>query len=263
MHAEGPGLLLPVSHLRPPYTALEGLPSLSALRVLKPVPGSLLAMHAADAGAAWPQLREWVPQLRAAFPTVPVVLCLDGPIGAQAVQLAHRSARLHVRAVLVDGEPAAETLRDCLTRPIALAEDVEEWVTLRGLRMNSEMARMVRRIVEMAPCFTEVTCLLRSLGESESTVRGWFRARALPPPGHWLAASRALRAALRLQAEPGTSLMTVAVEAGYSDHSALSRQVNQLFGMRPGGIRGTLGWEWLLERWLVRHRCQAASPPRL
>jgi AraC-like DNA-binding protein len=47
-------------------------------------------------------------------------------------------------------------------------------------------------------------------------------------------------------------LLTVAVEGGYSDHSSLSRQSLRLFGVRPGAIRPTLGWEWLLDRWLRR-----------
>ena len=64
--------------------------------------------------------------------------------------------------------------------------------------------------------------------------------------------AEALRAALRLQAHAGASLMVLAVECGYSDHSSLSRQCLRLFGVRPGAIRGTLGWEWLLDRWLRR-----------
>ena len=60
------------------------------------------------------------------------------------------------------------------------------------------------------------------------------------------------RASLRLQADQRVPLLTVAVECGYSDHSSLSRQCLRLFGVRPGAIRPTLGWEWLLDRWLRR-----------
>jgi AraC-like DNA-binding protein len=263
MYADGLGLPLSVAHLRPPYTGLEPLPGIRALRALKPTPASLLAVQVADPSAAWPSLREWVPRLRASFPAVPVVLRFAGTPAAESVHLAFFAAHLRVRAVLVEDEPVAETLRCRLTRPAALGTDVEEWLELRGLRVNAEMSRLVRRIVDRAPRFTEVTGLLRSLGESDSTVRAWFHARALPPPGQWLAAARALHAALRLQAEPRTSMLTVAVEAGYSDHSTLSRQVQNLFGVRPGRIRGTLGWEWLLERWLARGNCEMAPSPPL
>ena len=53
-------------------------------------------------------------------------------------------------------------------------------------------------------------------------------------------------------AEEKSPLLTLAVECGYSDHSSLSRQSLRLFGARPGVIRRTLGWEWLMHRWLTR-----------
>jgi AraC-like DNA-binding protein len=61
-------------------------------------------------------------------------------------------------------------------------------------------------------------------------------------------------AALRLQAARREPLLTVAVECGYSDHSSLSRQSLRLFGVRPGAIRDTLGWEWLMDRWMRRSK---------
>ena len=64
--------------------------------------------------------------------------------------------------------------------------------------------------------------------------------------------AHATRAALRMQAEPAAPLLALAVECGYSDHSSLSRQCLRLFGVRPGRIRGMLGWEWLMDRWLKR-----------
>jgi AraC-like DNA-binding protein len=41
------------------------------------------------------------------------------------------------------------------------------------------------------------------------------------------------------------------MELGYSDHSALSHQLRRLFGMSASQVRGLLGWEWLLDRWLA------------
>ena len=111
---------------------------------------------------------------------------------------------------------------------------------------------MIGLIVRLAPGFTEVSALLSTLGHAERTVRTWFRRAGVPGPGKWLAAAHAVHAALRLQAEESVPLLTIAVECGYSDHSSLSRQSLRLFGVRPGVIRRTLGWEWLLDRWLRR-----------
>jgi hypothetical protein len=47
---------------------------------------------------------------------------------------------------------------------------------------------------------------------------------------------------------------------GYSDHSALSHQLRRLFGMRTEVIRRNLGWEWLLDAWLVRWSTCVAAP---
>jgi len=112
--------------------------------------------------------------------------------------------------------------------------------------------QLIGVIVRLSPRFTEVGALLGDMGHAERTVRTWFRRAGVPGPGKWLAVAHAVRAALRLQAEDGAPLLTLAVECGYSDHSSLSRQSLRLFGVRPGAIRRTLGWEWLLDRWLRR-----------
>ena len=74
--------------------------------------------------------------------------------------------------------------------------------------------------------------------------------RLLPTPSRWYQAARALHTVLRIQSEPRTSLLRIAHELGYADHSALSQLVYRSFRVRPGTIRGTLGWEWLMHRWL-------------
>jgi hypothetical protein len=68
-----------------------------------------------------------------------------------------------------------------------------------------------------------------------------------------------VHAALWLQRTPSTPLLAVAMRLGYCDHSALSHQLRRLFGMRTGIIRRSLGWEWLLDAWLVR---RSADAPR-
>src|SRR5690606_20083178 len=101
-----------------------------------------------------------------------------------------------------------------------------------------------------APRFTEVGQLLQSMGAAESSTRFRFRKKGLPAPSRWLQAARGLHAALRIQLEPEKSILAHACALGYADHSALCHQMKRMFGTTPAAVRGTLGWEWLLERWV-------------
>lgn len=242
---------LDLSCVPPPYARLEPLPASG--RSFTPPRASLLAVTVHDRATAVPCLKEWVPRLRAAHPAVPLVLVLPGALCAEAVHLAQVASQLRVRAVLVEREPVADTLRRRLTQPVDLPGDVEEWLLLRRATLPPDLTRVIRALFQHAHLHRELSELLRALGECTSTVRAWFRARALPPPADWLAAAHALPAVMRLQREPHTPLLTIAVEGGYSDQSGFSRQVHHLFGARPGQLRGTLGWEWLLDGWLARH----------
>ena len=159
---------------------------------------------------------------------------------------------LRIRAVVFEGEPPRPTLRRTLTDPIAFAEDLPAWLGLRAPGLPAPVVALVTELVLLAPRYGEVSALLGSLGHAERTVRTWFRRAGIPGPGKWLAVAHATRAALRMQAEPTAPLLALAVECGYSDHSSLSRQCLRLFGVRPGRIRGLLGWEWLVDRWLGR-----------
>lgn len=237
--------------LKPPYVEFEEVPDPEALASDALPLGSLLALEIAD-GVPWDAVAQAVPRLRARFPAAPVVLRVRRGVSADHAELARRSGELHVRALLYEDEPPRETLQPALTDPATLPEEVLEWLSVRGVRSPPALCRLIAEIFRQAPSHARLRSLLRSLGRPERTVRSWFRRAGLPGPGAWLAAAHATYAALRLQRERQTSLLTIAVECGYSDHSSLSRQAVRLFGARPGEIRQTLGWEGLLDRWLGR-----------
>lgn len=71
----------------------------------------------------------------------------------------------------------------------------------------------------------------------------------------WIRAGRALRSALMLQVEgfngPGASDLHVAHSVGYADGRSMNRALRRLFGVSGNEIRGTVGWEWLLWRFLT------------
>lgn len=236
----------------PPYEQFEAVPDLSALAPEHLQDAALLAVSVSSPEDAWGEVAELVPRLRSRFPAAPVVLRVGRAADASDAELERRAAELRVRAVIYEGEPPGPRLRRRLSQPVNLSDDLVEWLPLRLPGLPPAIVELVGTIVERSPRFAEVGALLESVGRAERTVRTWFRRAGIPGPGKWLAAAHAVRCALRLQAEESVPLLALAVECGYSDHSSLSRQSLRLFGIRPGAIRKTLGWEWLVDRWLGR-----------
>jgi AraC-like DNA-binding protein len=183
-----------------------------------------------------------------------VIIELASPVTPDAIHLARRAAFLHVRAVVLDAEPLADTLRRIIPRPVDLAAEILDWLPLRDVVLPPACVPIIREILRRALAHASIADLLRELGESEHAMRKRLRACALPAPVAWWALARALCAALRLQSLPRKSLSDIALTCGYSEHSTLSRQMIRLFDLRPSAVRELLGWEPLADRWLARWR---------
>ena len=212
------------------------------------VPGSVVGLRL-DCGADWMTLEPAVRQLRNRLPASPLIL-LCSSTSDGALRLSTRAARAGVRAVLMDGTPLADGLRLALTCPDTLAEDVVDWLALRRLRLSPMVATLLREIFAKAPSYPDLAALLSGVGMAESSARFRLHKRLLPTPSRWFQAARALHTVLRVQAEPATCLLRIAHDLGYADHSALSQLIYRAFRVRPGAVRGTLGWEWLMHRWI-------------
>ena len=239
----------PILHLRPPYTpGVTGI-MVREVDVHKIVPGSVLAIHVNARSVDWSACSGVIRRLRHRLPGVPVVLSL-GPEIADGLQLAAQAARSSVRAVVAGNAPLGEALRRPLTSVDTLGPDVVDWLPLFGLRLSPTLNHLIAQIFGDAPRFTEIGALLRQVGAAESSTRFRFRKKGLPAPSRWLQAARAVHAALRIQFEPEKSILAHACALGYADHSALCHQMKRVFGTTPASIRPTLGWEWLLERWV-------------
>ena len=241
-----------VFRLAPPYERVETVPDVGVLAPDELPDATVLGVHLASPAEVWGEAALLVARLRVGFPAAAVVLRLGSAPEARDPAWARRAGAMGVRAVLLDDEAPLPRLRHALTDPTNLAEEVERWLPSRLPRLPPAVGHLVAVIFREAPSGWEVGKLLLERGHPERTVRTWFQRAGVPGPGKWLAVAHAVRAALRLQAYSGASLLALAVECGYSDHSSLSRQCLRLFGVRPGAIRGTLGWEWLLDRWLRR-----------
>lgn len=235
----------------PPYLEITQLPP-AAGRLGR---GCLLLMEVGCLAEEWDSIVADVAAARARHPTAPLILRVP-EITAEALRLAHRAARLGVRAIVGRDEPLATVLRPILTEPDDLPRDLLAYVEERGHPLSPQLSSLVCEIVEMAPRHARLGSLLEALGHSERTVRHRFQQGSAPGPRGWHRGARALHAALRLQADPLVRLVDLAVDVGYCDHSGLTRQLTRSFGVTPAGIRGTLGWEWLADRWLAREiRC--------
>lgn len=234
--------------IRPPYRKLELHPSFRALERHAHAPGSIAGIRIRS-GTEWSRVQPLVASLRSSLPDAAIVLLLPGGSGVD-LMLSARAARGGVRAVLVEEEGMQERLRTALTCRDSLAEDVVEWLGLRRLRLSPTVASLLREIFTHAPGHPDLTTLLAGVGMAESSARFRLHKRLLPTPSRWFQVARALHCALRVQAEPRTSLLHIAHEFGFADHSALSQLIFRAFQVRPGVVRGTLGWEWLMHRWI-------------
>ena len=130
-----------------------------------------------------------------------------------------------------------------------------DYLMWRGVNVDMETRRLVRRTVELSFELRSVTALARSMYLSRRALGRHFLSRGLPVPSHWLHFSRVLRVALRLQ-DSSEDLLSAAYEFGYADGFAFSNQMHRLTGIRPSDARRCLGWEWILEAWL---RTEAAA----
>ncbi|HEX2081297.1 MAG TPA: helix-turn-helix domain-containing protein [Longimicrobium sp.] len=243
-------------HAHPPYTHLHAMrPGRAAIPAA--CFGSVFAMplgagrdEAADASLL---------RLRAGL-SGPLVALVRPTTHHETLRVARRAGALWLRAVLLEGEPIYEALRPALADPAALHDQVSEWLALRGVPLSPRLQFLVREIFLRAPAHPELSTLLRAVGEPEGGARTRLRKKRLPVPHRWHQAARALHATLRIQADGDRTVLEIALELGYSSDSALSRQLVTVFGLRPGQLRGTLGWEWLLERWMARAGYPHPSP---
>lgn len=147
-------------------------------------------------------------------------------------------------------DPSPLDLQALLARqPGDLPGAVVEYLGWRGLVLDMDLRRTVRRILELSVELKTVSGLARGLYMSRRALGRRFLREGLPVPSHWLQFGRVLRAALRMQM-PGTTLMSVAYEHEYPDGFSLSNQMKRLTGLRPSDIAPRLGWEWIVEAWI-------------
>lgn len=147
-----------------------------------------------------------------------------------------------------DAEEMVALLR---AAPECLGGEFLDFLLWRGIWVDQETRRIIRRTVELSAEVSTLSGLSRGVYLSRRALGRRFKKRGLPVPSHWLQFCRLLRATIQLQGSD-KSLFQVAVELGYPDGFTLSNQMERLVGVRPSTVRSRLGWEWFVESWLRR-----------
>lgn len=134
-------------------------------------------------------------------------------------------------------------------QPDSISAELMDYLTWRGLVLDRETRRIVRRTIELASELQTLAALARGVYMSRRALGRRFQQRGLPVPSHWLQFCRLLHGMIRLQNSEDT-LFEVSRSLGYPDGFTFSNQMERLVGVRPSVARERLGWEWFTEAWL-------------
>ncbi len=245
----------------PPYRTLEPLEHPSALpRGPRPIRGGVVVWNlaAGDWGAGFRAIRDRPPGV-ALFLLVPPASDVD-----DTDKLLDLMEHCRPHSILShQNELEPEELRSMLKRvPGELAVEVMDYLRWRGIEVDLDTRRLLRKTLELSRELRTVRGLARALYMSRRALGRRFMTRGLPVPSHWLHFGRVLRACLRLQ-NADSRLFCVGTEYGYPDGFALSNQMHRLTGLRPSVMRHCFGWEWIVESWLHREALDDNLSPDL
>ncbi len=247
MPEQSPQPSSPLTLLRPPYRSFMALESAADMTRGADVSGAAVIWHMGR--GRWPRSYRAIRRRPGGLALVVILPPADdlGPV----TELLAMTEQCRPHSVLPHHpEPEPEELAAVLRRPPSdLPGEVMDYVSWRGVGVDQETRRLIRKTIEMSAELKTVSGLARSLYMSRRALGRRFMKCGLPVPSHWLHFSRILRASIELQ-NSDRSLFQVAVGLGYPDGFSLSNQMKRLTGLRPSVVRECLGWEWIVEAWL-------------
>ena len=253
----------PLFILRHPYQDHNRIPVTGGRPQLREdgrQPGSVLVWHLGS--GVRPQDVETVRKRPGGLPLI--VILPEAFEDSQEASLLHLLGSVRPVGILpYQDNPASEDLLAVLRNPPEdLAAEVTDYLVWRGIPLDRETARLIRKTLALSAELRSISALSRSLYLSRRALGRRFLARGLPVASHWLQFGRLLRVAIRLQ-NTDESVLSVGYELGYPDGFSLSNQMMRLTGYRPADVRHFLGWEWLLEAWMRREADTGGLAPDL
>ena len=229
----------PVVHLlSPPYVALSHPIELDRIDCASVPGGALTILRLAQAEEVPRLLHTWLPAARRRHPWCTFVLQLPDYQADETPNALLLAGRSGIRACVLGDVISEPQLRRRLGDPTDFDERMVDWLAFATPHGAGMVPDLARSLLEQ-PC-------------SGGSRRAKLHALGLPSPVRWRQFSRTLRALLRLQMNSRLSVEAAALDSGFADHASLWRLTRALFGITPSALRGTLGWEWLADRWLQR-----------
>ncbi len=146
--------------------------------------------------------------------------------------------------------------------PSQLGVEVTEYLLWRGIEVDIDTRRLLRKTLELSGELRTVSGLARALYMSRRALGRRLMSRGLPVSSHWLHFGRVLRGSIRLQ-QPRANLFSIGCELGYPDGFAFSNQMKRLTALRPSLMRECYGWEWIVESWLFQEAKGGGLSPGL
>lgn len=255
--------MTPLSILRHPYGDGDRIPLTGGKKQLREDgrrPGSALIWHLQS--GVRPHEVEMVRERPGGLPLIMVLPeTFEGPRDTSLLQLLEPVRPLGI--LPFQENPAAQDLVAVLRQPPEdLAAEVTDYLVWRGIPLDRETARLIRKTLALSAELRSISALSRSLYLSRRALGRRFLGRGLPVASHWLHFGRLLRVAIRLQ-NTDDSVLAVGYDLGYPDGFSLSNQMVRLTGYRPVEVRAFLGWEWLLEAWMRREADTGGLAPDL
>lgn len=185
-----------------------------------------------------------------------VLLVPDGD-SRRVVQIASIAPLIKARAVVVAGEPIEPQLRNSPCHPPAgtFAGELVEWLALTRADLRPAVLQSVGRLVHAGRSLDNRGDAREGGYYRYSALRRWLRKSRLPPPGAWLHLGALGAVLLELQRDGHASIERILRNRSL-DASSFRHRVQRLVGLTPTAVRGTIGWEWWVTRFLERN-----SPP--
>lgn len=230
--------------LAPPYEALVALPSIKeiphlVLGRLAPVPGLILVARPGD--FARHRLAAHCEWLLETYPWLAIAVAPDDLPASHAVKLISRSQTRGMVVLPLD------------SRGVGAGADIAKLVQ-SSFDPETSIADWLLRVV---PYYWPV-----ARGRAQQQFLAGYRydpetrfVAKEPPARHagvWFQWGRAIHATREVQALNGPKrpgeISRVVEKAGYFDRNSMQKALLGVFGLRPVGIRGTAGVEWLLWR---------------
>lgn len=245
----------------PPYRSLEPLKHPSQFPESRfPHRGAALFwnLRMGDWGTGFRAVRERPPGV-ALFILLPPVSELEGT--DRLLDLMEHCRPHSVLPFIRELDP--EEMVSILRRfPSDFSMEVTEYLVWRGIEVDLDTRRLLRKTLELSGEIRTVTALAKSLYMSRRALGRRFMTRGLPVPSHWLHFGRVLRACLHLQRNDA-NLYSIACHLGYPDGFSLSNQMMRLTNLRPSLLRECFGWEWIVEAWLHQEAQTGQLSPML